>query len=83
MFIDDSNDYGEVNDDEIVEDPMLTNNVYLPKKASLKALLNQDPRVLATAIEDDRINDIYFTSTSFITYIYFSGYISNLNHLKF
>merc|ERR1711981_493479 len=33
-----------------------------PKKASLKALLNEDPVVLATAIEDDWIYDIYFTT---------------------
>lgn len=60
---DDSNEFDE--SDEIVEDPTLTNNLYLhdyPKKASLKAILNEDPRVLATVIEDDRINDIYFTT---------------------
>ena len=63
IFSDESNEFGE--SDEIVEDPTLTNNLYLhdyPKKASLKAILNEDPRVLATVIEDDRINDIYFTS---------------------
>lgn len=57
---DDSNDYEMEN---VAEDPMLINNMYLyPKKASLKALLNEDPVVLATAIEDDRIYDIYFTT---------------------
>lgn len=51
-------------DDETVEgDPYFSTDSYVPpKKASLKALLGQDPRVLATAIEDERINDIYFTS---------------------
>ena len=49
--------------DEIAEDPFQSSDQYVPpKKASLKALLGQDPRVLATAIEDERINDIYFTS---------------------
>ena len=51
--------------DEIVEDPFVSNEA---KKASLKALLNeQDPRVLATAIEDERINDIYFTTIVGVT----------------
>ena len=50
----------EVVDNEPMSNDMLT---YLyPKKASMKALMNEDPRVLASVIEDDRINDIYFTS---------------------
>ena len=55
--------------DEIVEDPFVSNEAFgLPKKASLKALLNEaDPRVLATAIEDERINDIYFTTIVGVT----------------
>jgi len=55
---DDSND--EVVENEVMSNDMLT---YLyPKKASWKSLLNEDPKVLASAIEDDRINDIYFTT---------------------
>ena len=58
---DSSEETEEVVDNESMSnDDMLT---YLyPKKASMKALMNEDPRVLASVIEDDRINDIYFTS---------------------
>jgi len=60
-----NNDEDESVSDEIVEDPFVSNEA---KKASLKALLNeQDPRVLATAIEDERINDIYFTTIVGVT----------------
>lgn len=53
---------------EIVDDPFFANPPYVPpKKASLKALLNEDPRVLATAIADERINDIYFTTIVGVT----------------
>ncbi len=52
---------------DFVEDPFIDAQAYVPpKKASLKALLSEDPRVLATAIEDERINDIYFTSKAFL-----------------
>ena len=68
MFLDDED---ESVSDEIVEDPFVSNEAFgLPKKASLKALLNEadpDPRVLATAIEDERINDIYFTTIVGVT----------------
>ena len=48
--------------DEVVDDPFLASDLSaLPKKASLKARVI-DPLVLANAIEDERINDIYFTS---------------------
>ena len=49
MFLDDED---ESVSDEIVEDPFVSNEAFgLPKKASLKALLNEpDPLVLATAI---------------------------------
>merc|ERR1719150_1322991 len=51
----------EVVDNEPMSNDMLT---YLyPKKASMKALMNEDPRVLASVIEDDQINDIYFTTS--------------------
>merc|ERR1711936_690510 len=55
--------------DEIVEDPFVSNedNEIPPKKASLKALLNEDPDVLNTLIEDERINDIYFTTIVGVT----------------
>jgi len=64
-----NNDEDESVSDEIVEDPFVSNEAFgLPKKASLKALLNEpDPRVLATAIEDERINDIYFTTIVGVT----------------
>lgn len=53
---------------EFVEDPFIDAQAYVPpKKASLKALLSEDPRVLATAIEDERINDIYFTTIVGVT----------------
>ena len=52
-----------------MEDPFISSprDGVFPKKASLKALLNEDPRVLATAIEDERINDIYFTTIVGVT----------------
>merc|ERR1711997_688400 len=54
--------------DEIVEDPFVSNEDFVPpKKASLKALLNEDPEVLNTIIEDERINDIYFTTIVGVT----------------
>jgi len=54
--------------DEIVEDPFVSNEAFVPpKKASLKALLNEDPDVLNTLIEDERINDIYFTTIVGVT----------------
>jgi len=55
--------------DEIVEDPFVSNeeDFVPPKKASLKALLNEDPDVLNTLIEDERINDIYFTTIVGVT----------------
>merc|ERR1712064_239570 len=54
--------------DEIVEDPFVSNEDFVPpKKASLKALLNEDPDVLHTLIEDERINDIYFTTIVGVT----------------
>merc|ERR1711944_307111 len=54
--------------DEIVEDPFVSNEDFVPpKKASLKALLNEDPDVLNTLIEDERINDIYFTTIVGVT----------------
>ena len=64
---------GEVESDgsenaDFVEDPFIDAQAYVPpKKASLKALLSEDPRVLATAIEDERINDIYFTTIVGVT----------------
>ena len=49
--------------DEVVEDPFLASDLSaFPKKASLKALVEGDPRVLAHVIEDERINDYYFIS---------------------
>merc|ERR1712066_64949 len=54
--------------DEIVEDPFVSNEDFVhPKKASLKALLNEDPDVLHNLIEDERINDIYFTTIVGVT----------------
>merc|ERR1711944_385765 len=54
--------------DEIVEDPFVSNEDFVPpKNASLKALLNEDPDVLNTLIEDERINDIYFTTIVGVT----------------
>merc|ERR1712061_54744 len=54
--------------DEIVEDPFVSNEEFVPpKKASLKALLNEDPDVLHNLIEDERINDIYFTTIVGVT----------------
>ena len=64
LFIDDEDD----DTDEIVEDPFVSNEDFVPpKKASLKALLNEDPDVLNTLIEDERINDIYFTTIVGVT----------------
>lgn len=61
----DDDDDSSDNNDEVAEDPFTSNAKYLiPKKASLKALLDNDPRVLASSIEDGRINDIYFTSNN-------------------
>ena len=63
-FVDDEEDVS----DEIVEDPFVSNEAFVPpKKASLKALLNEDPDVLNTLIEDERINDIYFTTIVGVT----------------
>ena len=64
LFVDDEDD----DTDEIVEDPFVSNEDFVPpKKASLKALLNEDPDVLNTLIEDERINDIYFTTIVGVT----------------
>ena len=64
IFVDDEDD----DTDEIVEDPFVSNEDFVPpKKASLKALLNEDPDVLNTLIEDERINDIYFTTIVGVT----------------
>ena len=52
----------ESDGDEIVEDPFVSN-----KKASLKALLNEDPNIVANMIEDERIYDIYFTTIVGVT----------------
>merc|ERR1711976_682313 len=53
--------------DEVVDDPFLASDLSaLPKKASLKARVI-DPLVLANAIEDERINDIYFTTIVGVT----------------
>merc|ERR1711894_418230 len=52
----------ESDGDEIVEDPFVP-----PKKASLKALLNEDPNIVANMIEDERIYDIYFTTIVGVT----------------
>ena len=60
-----SEDSGEENEEVVDNEPISNDDMltYLyPKKASMKALMNEDPRVLASVIEDDRINDIYFTS---------------------
>ena len=59
----DPSDEEEAND-EVVEDPFFSTDLSaFPKKASLKALVDGDPRVLANAIEDKIYdNDIYFTS---------------------
>merc|ERR1711935_157531 len=54
--------------DEIVEDPFVSNEAFVPpKKASLKALLNEDPNIVANMIEDERIYDIYFTTIVGVT----------------
>merc|ERR1712083_163130 len=54
--------------DEIVEDPFVSNEDFVPpKKASLKALLNEDPNIVADMIEDERIYDIYFTTIVGVT----------------
>ena len=54
--------------DEIVEDPFVSNEDFVPpKKASLKALLNEDPNIVANMIEDERIYDIYFTTIVGVT----------------
>jgi hypothetical protein len=64
----DDDDDSSDNNDEVAEDPFTSNAKYLiPKKASLKALLDNDPRVLASSIEDGRINDIYFTTIVGVT----------------
>jgi len=58
----------EVENDEVVDDPFVSSDLpKFPKKASLKALLEEDPRVIANAIEDERINDIYFTTIVGVT----------------
>merc|ERR1712008_276625 len=41
--------------------------LFPPKKASLKALLNEDPNIVANMIEDERIYDIYFTTIVGVT----------------
>jgi len=54
--------------DEVVEDPFLASDLSaFPKKASLKALVEGDPRVLAHVIEDERINDYYFITIVGVT----------------
>ena len=54
--------------DETVEDPFVSNEDFVPpKKASLKALLNEDPNIVADMIEDERIYDIYFTTIVGVT----------------
>ena len=58
----------ESDGDEIVEDPFVSNEDFVPpKKASLKALLNEDPNIIANMIEDERIYDIYFTTIVGVT----------------
>ena len=58
----------ESDGDEIVEDPFVSNEDFVPpKKASLKALLNEDPNIVADMIEDERIYDIYFTTIVGVT----------------
>ena len=58
----------ESDGDEIVEDPFVSNEDFVPpKKASLKALLNEDPDIVANMIEDERIYDIYFTTIVGVT----------------
>ena len=58
----------ESDGDEIVEDPFVSNEDFVPpKKASLKALLNEDPNIVANMIEDERIYDIYFTTIVGVT----------------
>jgi hypothetical protein len=56
----------ESDGDEIVEDPFVSNEDF-PKKASLKALLSEDPNIVANMIEDERIYDIYFTTIVGVT----------------
>lgn len=54
-----SNDDTATTGDEIVEDPFASNDKYqIPKKASLKAF-----PVDGTSMEEDRMNDVYFTTT--------------------
>jgi len=64
----DPSDEDEAND-EVVEDPFFSTDLSaFPKKASLKALVDGDPRVLANAIEDKIYdNDIYFTTIVGVT----------------
>merc|ERR1712226_802542 len=50
----------------IVEDPFASKEDF-PKKASLKALLSEDPNIVANMIEDERIYDIYFTTIVGVT----------------
>ena len=58
----------ESDGDEIVEDPFVSNEDFVPpKKASLKALLNEDPNIVANMIKDERIYDIYFTTIVGVT----------------
>ena len=58
----------ESDGDETVEDPFVSNEELVPpKKASLKALLNEDPNIVANMIEDERIYDIYFTTIVGVT----------------
>ena len=43
----------ESDGDEIVEDPFVSNEDFVPpKKASLKALLNEDPNIVANMTDD-------------------------------
>ena len=54
--------------DEVADDPFFSRDVpALPKKAPWKALMEEDPRVIARTIEDERINDIYFTTIVGVT----------------
>ncbi len=58
---DTSADVSEAADSEVVKDPF-AEDVSKDKKASLLALTNGDSAVAQAALEQERINDIYFTS---------------------
>jgi len=64
----DSDDSIGGENDEVADDPFFSRDVpALPKKAPWKALMEEDPRIIASAIEDERINDIYFTTIVGVT----------------